>query len=153
MSPANSDFGTIIGKDATFKGELTYDGAAQILGKVEGTINAKGKLSVAEGAHCKASIKASEVAVLGHVEGDIEAADRIDLQASGVLHGDIVAARMSMADGASFVGTCRIGVSSNGSPKPGQQASRSAAPSEQKREEKTPEVVVKEQKAEAAAKK
>ncbi|MFG0253099.1 MAG: polymer-forming cytoskeletal protein [Phycisphaerales bacterium JB038] len=145
MSTASNDFGTIIGKDATFKGELSYDGAAQILGKVEGTITAKGKLSVAEGARCQADIKAGEVAVQGLVEGNVEAADRIDLQSSGVLHGDIVAARMSMADGASFVGTCRIGTNANGTPKPAAQA----AP---KRDEKAPEVVVKDQKAAATKK-
>ncbi len=154
MSSASNDFGTIIGKDATFKGDLTYDGAAQILGTVEGTITAKGKLSVADGAHCKADIKAGEVAVQGHVEGNVEATDRIDLQASGVLNGDIVAARMSMADGASFVGTCRIGVSANGSPRPGSAASSSSSSSGgQKREEKTPEVVVKDHKQETAGKK
>jgi cytoskeletal protein CcmA (bactofilin family) len=145
MSAANNDFGTIIGKDATFKGELSYEGAAQVLGKVEGIITAKGKLSVAEGARCQADIKAGEVAVQGHVEGNVEAADRIDLQSSGVLHGDIVAARMSMADGASFVGTCRIGTNANGAVRP-------ATPPAQKSEQKPAEVVVKDQKATATKK-
>jgi cytoskeletal protein CcmA (bactofilin family) len=156
MSPADNDFSTIIGKDATFKGDLSYDGAAQILGNVEGTINAKGKLSVADGAHCKADIKAGEVAVQGHVEGNVEATDRIDLQASGVLNGDIVAARMSMADGASFVGTCRIGVSANGSPKPGGQQTTQGpqgSTAQPKRDDKGAESGDKEQKQQAAAKK
>lgn len=109
MADQSGEYGTIIGKDAKFTGELSFDGAANVLGTVEGSISSKGKLNVASGAHCHAHIHAAEVSVQGEVEGDVEVTDRIDLQASAQLTGDIVAKRMTMADGASFVGTCRIG--------------------------------------------
>ncbi|MCK4873433.1 MAG: polymer-forming cytoskeletal protein [Phycisphaerales bacterium] len=137
MAESNADFGTIIGKDANFKGELSYDGAANILGTIEGSITSKGKLNIASGATCKATIKTGEVTIQGRVEGDIEAAERVDLQASGQLTGDITANRMTMADGASFIGTCRIGAASRDGKFPARPTS------DDKLKQPAPEVVVK----------
>ncbi len=110
MADTKSDYGTIIGADAKFKGDLTFESAAMLEGSFEGSIVAKGKMHIGDGAVCKASIEAKEVAVAGHVEGNVQATDRVDLRPKGRITGDIVASRMSMADGASIVGHCRIGV-------------------------------------------
>ena len=104
------EYATIIGADATFKGELTFESAAKFLGKVEGSITSKGKVNVSDGSRCKATVKAKEISVEGDVEGNVEAADRVELKPKGSIVGDIVAARMTMADGASIDGHCRIGV-------------------------------------------
>ncbi len=109
-----TDFGTIIGPDANFKGDLSFDSAAKILGKFEGSISSKGKIHVADGAECKAQVSAKEVAVEGHINGNVEASDRVDLRPKGVITGDITAARMTMADGASLDGHCRIGAGNAG---------------------------------------
>ncbi len=109
-----TDFGTIIGPDANFKGDLSFDSAAKILGKFEGSISSKGKIHVADGAECKAQVSAKEVAVEGHINGNVEASDRVDLRPKGVITGDITAARMTMADGASLDGHCRIGAGNTG---------------------------------------
>lgn len=118
----NNEYGTIIGADANFKGDLSFDSAAKVLGKFEGSINSKGKIQVADGADCKATVKAKEISVEGHVEGNVEASDRVELRPKGVITGDITAARMTMADGASIDGHCRIGVNE-------QSGSRSASSS------------------------
>lgn len=110
MADSNTEFGTVIGADANFKGDLAFDSAAKILGKFEGSIASKGKIHIADGASCKATVKAKEVAVEGHIEGNVEAGDRVELKPKGMITGDIVAARMTMADGASIDGHCRIGV-------------------------------------------
>ena len=115
MAEAKNEYGTIIGKDAKFKGDLTFESAAMLEGSFEGSITAKGTVHVADGSMCKASIDAKEVAVAGHIEGNVQATDRVELRPNGRITGDIVASRMSMADGASIVGHCRIGV--NGSEK------------------------------------
>ena len=105
----SQDYTTIIGPDAKFKGDLSFDSAAKLLGSFEGSINAKGKLLVANGSKCKATVSAKEVTVEGHVQGNIQATDRVDVKPKGMITGDIVAARMSMAEGASINGHCRIG--------------------------------------------
>jgi cytoskeletal protein CcmA (bactofilin family) len=109
MADSTQDYGTIIGPDANFKGELSFDSAAKVLGKFEGSINAKGRIHVADGSKCKATVKAKEISVEGHIEGNVEALDRVEIKNKGMVTGDITAARMVMAEGASVDGHCRIG--------------------------------------------
>ena len=114
MADSSQEYGTIIGADANFKGEITFDSAAKVLGRFEGSIKAKGKVFIADGSQCKANVEAKEIAVEGQIEGNIEATDRVEVKPTGQVHGDIVAARMTMADGASLDGHVRIGT--NGQP-------------------------------------
>ena len=37
---------TVLGPDTRFKGEMAFDGAAKILGRFEGTINANGEIEI-----------------------------------------------------------------------------------------------------------
>jgi cytoskeletal protein CcmA (bactofilin family) len=115
VAESNTEFGTIIGTDASFKGDLTFDSSAKILGKFDGTIAAKGRVHVSDGASCKAKVTAKEVAVEGAIEGTVEATDRVDLKPKGSITGDITAARMTMADGAAIDGHCRIGIDARAS--------------------------------------
>lgn len=119
MAETQAEFATIIGADANFKGDLEFESAAKVLGKFEGSITSKGKVHIADGSECKATITAKEIAVEGHINGDVEASDRIELKPKGVVEGDIVANRMTMAEGASINGHCRIGPNSNGGSKSG----------------------------------
>src|SRR5262245_61764515 len=110
MAETSQEFGTIIGSDATFKGDISFESSAKLLGKFEGSVVAKGKMHVADGSRCKATIKAKEVTVEGQIDGNVEASDRVELKGKGSIIGDITAARMSMSENASIDGHCRIGV-------------------------------------------
>ena len=109
MADSSPEFATIIGPDASFKGDLRFESAAKVLGRFEGSITSKGKVHIANGSDCKATIAAKEVAVEGRIEGNVEAGDRIEIKPTGIVMGDIVAARMIMAEGASINGHCHIG--------------------------------------------
>lgn len=100
---------TIIGRDAKFKGEMAFDNSAKILGGFEGKIIAKGEVTIGETATCKASIEAGTVLVDGPIEGDIVARERIQLTNKARVKGDIVAGSLSVAEGAAFIGHCRVG--------------------------------------------
>jgi len=130
MADKETDFGTIIGADASFKGDFKFESAAKVLGNIEGSITAKGTVHVANGSKCKATISAKEIAVEGAIEGNVEASDRIELKPDGSITGDIVAAKMTMADGASIDGYCRIGANGKASTstevKPASSASSSS---------------------------
>ena len=120
MADSSQEYGTIIGPDASFKGDLTFNSSAKVLGTFEGSISSKGKIHIADGAKCKATINAKEVAIEGRVEGNVEAGERIEIKPTGAITGDITATRMSMADGASIDGHCRIGL--NGQAGAGQKS-------------------------------
>lgn len=122
MAETSPEYGTILGPDAKFKGDLSFDSAAKMLGHIEGSITSKGKVLIANGCKCRASVKAKEVAIEGFIEGNVEATERVEIKPKGRISGDIVAARMTMADGATIEGHIRIGLEA----KPGSGKAASA---------------------------
>jgi cytoskeletal protein CcmA (bactofilin family) len=110
MAETNSEYGTILGPDAKFKGDLSFDSAAKVLGTIEGSIKSKGRVLIADGANCRASVTAKEIAIEGLIEGNVEATERVEIKANGRITGDVVAARMTMGDGAAIEGHVRIGI-------------------------------------------
>lgn len=100
---------TVIGPDTHIKGEMIFDSTARILGTFEGRIVAKGEVQIGEGAACKASVEGSNVIVDGVIEGDVTARDRVQLNTRARVIGDVTATTLVVAEGASFVGHCRVG--------------------------------------------
>jgi cytoskeletal protein CcmA (bactofilin family) len=62
-----------------------------------------------------ASVSAREVVVLGKIKGNVQASDRVDIRAEGSRTGDVIAARISIEDGAFFKGG--IDIRKGGGPK------------------------------------
>ena len=114
-----ADQTTVIGKDTSIKGELKFNGSAKIMGHVEGEIAAKGQLEIGDGGRCKGAIDADKIMIDGRVEGDITARSSLQLNSKADLHGDLIAATLVIAEGATLVGHCRVGpeaIKSNGTP-------------------------------------
>ena len=100
-APSNDQ--ATIGKSLVVKGELSGSESLYIDGKVEGAINLPGnRVTVGRNGQVAANITAREVVVLGKVRGNIQASDRVDIRSEGSLTGDVVAARISIEDGAFF---------------------------------------------------
>ncbi|MEX0653505.1 MAG: polymer-forming cytoskeletal protein [Phycisphaeraceae bacterium] len=100
---------TIIGADTHIEGKMRFERSAKINGKFEGEVTAQGELKVSEKALCKANVDAGSLSVDGVVEGNVSCKDRIQLNASGQIKGDIVASKMVMAEGSSIYGQVAIG--------------------------------------------
>jgi cytoskeletal protein CcmA (bactofilin family) len=87
------------------KGEVTGSESLYIDGRVEGSINLAGnRVTVGRNGVVAANINAREIVVLGKVRGNLTASDRVDIRSDGSLTGDVVAARISIEDGAYFKG-------------------------------------------------
>jgi len=87
------------------KGEVTGSESLYIDGKVEGSINLSGnRVTIGRNGVVAANISAREIVVLGKVRGNLIASDRVDIRSDGSLTGDVVAARISIEDGAFFKG-------------------------------------------------
>jgi cytoskeletal protein CcmA (bactofilin family) len=87
------------------KGELSGSESLYVDGKVEGAINLPGnRVTVGRNGQVAANIMAREIVVLGKVRGNCQASDRVDIRSEGSLTGDVVAARISIEDGAFFKG-------------------------------------------------
>jgi cytoskeletal protein CcmA (bactofilin family) len=116
-----------IGKSLVIKGEVTGSESLYIDGRVEGSINLSGnRVTVGRNGVVAANINAREIVVLGKVRGNLTASDRVDIRSDGSLTGDVVAARISIEDGAFFKGG--IDIRKGGTP------ANNAKPEEQKKE-------------------
>ncbi len=120
-----------IGKSLVIKGEVTGSESLYIDGRVEGSINLAGnRVTVGRNGVVAANINAREIVVLGKVRGNLTASDRVDIRSDGSLTGDVVAARISIEDGAFFKGGIDI-----------RKAGQKANGEEMKTKESTPEPV------------
>ena len=94
-----------IGKSLVIKGEVTGSESLYIDGRVEGSINLAGnRVTIGRNGVVAANINAREIGVLGKVRGNLTASDRVDIRSDGSLTGDVIAARISIEDGAFFKG-------------------------------------------------
>jgi cytoskeletal protein CcmA (bactofilin family) len=104
VATTTSDQATI-GKSLVIKGEVTGSESLYIDGRVEGSINLSGnRVTIGRNGVVAANISAREIVVLGKVRGNLTASDRVDIRSDGSLTGDVVAARISIEDGAFFKG-------------------------------------------------
>jgi cytoskeletal protein CcmA (bactofilin family) len=122
------EFSTVIGTDAQFKGDLTFQGGVRIDGQFEGTIQTNGRVLVNKSGRLKAEVKAGAIAVEGHVEGNLTAEDRVELRATAQLRGDVKAAKLLVVEGATFVGRCEVGPAAGASSGSGHEARATAPP-------------------------
>jgi len=97
-----------LGKTLVFKGEISADEDLVLFGRVEGSINHTGSVTIALGGVVTGNVYARSITIRGTVEGDVEATESATVAPSAVLNGDIVAPRVSIVDGAEFNGCVKM---------------------------------------------
>ena len=98
-----------IGKAVKVNGQIFTKEDLYVDGDVEGTIESQdNKVTVGPNGRVQASIRAREVVILGQVQGNVEAADKVDIRKDAKLVGDIISSRISIEDGALFKGSIDI---------------------------------------------
>src|SRR5216110_3396057 len=98
----------ILSSDVEIKGSIKFQKELHIDGKVEGEINSEGVLTIGENANIRGEIKAKAVTVYGKVQGNITVSERCELKAKSTLQGDLKAARLTIEDGATFIGKSEV---------------------------------------------
>jgi cytoskeletal protein CcmA (bactofilin family) len=124
---------SIIGKGCKVKGTIdVQDGTLRIDGDFEGNVNCPGgTLVIGKGGKVTADINVQSAVVGGTVNGNIDAKEKIELQAGSRLEGDIKTRRLVIDEGVFFEGSCKM--SPDGKP----MASSQPAPQpEAKKDEK-----------------
>ncbi|MFQ5931003.1 MAG: polymer-forming cytoskeletal protein [Nitrospiraceae bacterium] len=100
---------TFLGKGVDFKGVVHFDGTVRIDGRLEGEIHTNGTLIVGENAVIKALISAGSLICSGKINGNVNAAEKVELMKPAVLIGDVRSPSISMEPGAHFHGMCDMG--------------------------------------------
>jgi cytoskeletal protein CcmA (bactofilin family) len=116
--------GNSIGKSVKVVGQIYSKEDLFVDGTVEGTLEAsEHKLTIGPHGSIQAAIKAREVLILGSIQGNVEAYDRLEIRKDAKLLGDIRTARIVIEDGAYFKGSIDII-----KPEPVKAPSKPAAP-------------------------
>src|SRR5262245_58741442 len=114
-----------IGKSVVIKGELNGSEDLTIEGHVEGKIELKDHvLTIGPNGRIKAQVLAKSVIVLGEVNGNVTATEKVDIRDGGSVDGDIISPRVAIAEGAHFRGT----VDMQRKAAPGQQQAQAVKP-------------------------
>ena len=105
----NQEFPTILGPDARFKGELSFEKGMRVMGQFEGKVTTPGRVHVAKEAKMQADVDAGGIVVEGEVHGNLSANDRIELKNTARYEGDLRATKLVVDEGAVFSGHVNVG--------------------------------------------
>ena len=100
---------SVIAADLTIEGKIEGAGHVRMAGRFKGDVNVDGDLTIEQGAKITGSVRASTVTVGGELDGNIDAASRVELTSTGVLNGDLKAASLTVAAGSRMRGNVAFG--------------------------------------------
>ena len=126
-----------IGKSISIKGDVTGDEDTVIEGRVEGHIELKNHhLTVGPNGDVKGEISAKQVTIVGKVQGNVNATERIEVSDSGRLDGDLNSPRLLVQEGAQLNGNVSMkapsGVQQQPPQKKAEETPRIGPPQQQK---------------------
>jgi len=107
MRDQSSDKATLINEGCKISGEITGNGDFMINGEVVGDCEVSGTVSLAGNGYWQGSIKADNVIVAGHIEGDITANGRIEITNTARISGTVTGEAIAVAAGAVVEGVMK----------------------------------------------
>jgi cytoskeletal protein CcmA (bactofilin family) len=100
---------SLIASDLTIEGKIEGAGHIRIAGRFKGDVHVQGDLTIEVGAKVNGGVRARKVVIAGELEGNIEAAQRVELLANGAMIGDVKAETMTVAAGSRMKGQVEFG--------------------------------------------
>ena len=99
---------TVISESTTVVGDVVTQGPLMVSGHVQGNGRIGGTLSVGKSAHWEGDITARQAVLAGKVTGKIVIEDKLEVSSSAVIHGEIVAKILAIANGARIEGEVTV---------------------------------------------
>jgi cytoskeletal protein CcmA (bactofilin family) len=98
-----------IGKAVKICGQIYSKEDLYVDGDLEGTIELRAnRLTIGPNGKVRSNVTAHEVVILGNVQGNVDASDKLEVRKDATLVGDIKTARIVIEDGAYFKGSIDI---------------------------------------------
>lgn len=108
---------SIVAKDMRIVGDLETEGVVRIEGHVRGTVRAGAQVLIGQGARLEGDLHTKEAVVGGDVVGSVHASERVELQPTASVTGNITTPRIAVLEGGKVSGEVRIqdeGVAASG---------------------------------------
>ncbi|WKN41068.1 bactofilin family protein [Tunicatimonas pelagia] len=100
-----------IGKGTTIQGDIVTSGNISVEGEVKGNVNCQAKVALGSSSYVEGKVMAENAIIAGEIQGSIEVGELLTLKPTAVIHGDITTNKLIVEAGATFNGSCRMGVS------------------------------------------
>jgi cytoskeletal protein CcmA (bactofilin family) len=99
-----------LGTSIVIKGDLSASEDLTLYGKMEGSVTLHGGHTLTIGRHAdiRAAIDAKAVVIQGAVTGNVTAREKVEIQTTGSVSGDVSSPRLAIADGASIRGKVHV---------------------------------------------
>lgn len=97
---------TTLGNATSFTGDLKFASSLRIEGSYSGRIESPGTLYIAPEAKVEADIEVGSVVVAGSVVGNITAREKVEIESTGRVEGNIRTPQLKAAEGFLFRGRC-----------------------------------------------
>jgi len=99
---------TVISESTSIVGDVITQGPLMVSGHVEGNGRIGGTLSMSKSANWRGDITARQAVIAGTVTGKIVIEDKLEVSASAVIKGQIVAKILAIANGARIEGEVTV---------------------------------------------
>ena len=99
---------TVISESTSIVGDIKTHGPLMVSGHVQGNGTIGGMLSVGKSAQWDGDISARQAVLAGKVTGRIVVEDKLEISASAVISGEIVAKILAIANGARIEGEVTV---------------------------------------------
>ena len=106
---------TYIAPTTTVVGRISGKDGCVFCGTIEGDCDIDGPLTLTDTGHFKGTLRATHVVISGIVDGDVVAADRVEIAEHARVTGTLTGASIAVAEGAIVEG--EIKVTTGGAPK------------------------------------
>ncbi len=118
---------SVLAAGLTIEGTIAGNGDVRIAGQFHGDVNVQGSLTIEAGAKLVGGVRASNVIIDGELEGNIDAATRVELRSTGVLNGNLNTGSLTVAAGSRMRGQVEFGWTKEGAQRPDIAVERSFA--------------------------
>lgn len=103
----SSDAATLINEGCKITGIMTGSGTFLINGEIDGDCDLDGTVTLARNGFWKGTIKATDVIIAGHVEGDIVAHGKVEITDTARITGTVAGEAIAVAEGAVVEGVMK----------------------------------------------
>jgi len=100
---------SVLAAGLAIEGKIEGTGHIRIAGNFKGDVRVQGNLTIEAGARVTGGVSANTVVIGGELEGNIDAASRVELLQTGVLNGDLKAGSLTVAAGSRMNGRVEFG--------------------------------------------